>query len=173
MNEKKKKAPVRFNFNLLDVVIILLVLLCIVGVWQRKNLQNLFKSGNAYDAYTVTFEAKTIRGDTAALLTDGAAVYLLDDKGTKISFGTLNGNVTSVAAATYVLDGSGNSIAVTYPEDAENRRDITGTLACRGVQKGNQFLLQGKFHLAANQTVTIHTETADLEICITGITKNA
>ena len=50
---------------------------------------------------------------------------------------------------------------------------LAGVLACRGVEKNGRFLLDGKFQLAVNQTVTVHTETADLQICITGITKTA
>lgn len=172
MNENRKRIPARFNFNLLDVIIILLALFCIVGVFQRKNLQNLFRSGRAYDDYAVTFTAKGVRGDTAALLTDGEVVYVINEKGTKISFGSLNGTVTSHPAEARVLDGAGDSVTVTYPEDAENRRDIAGVLSCSGVEKNGRFLLDGKFQLAVNQTVTIHTETVDLEICITGIAKS-
>jgi len=172
MNENKKKTSARFTFNLLDVIIVLLVVFCIVGVVTRKNLQNLFRSGDAYDAYTVTFTINGVRGETAALLTEGDTVYLIDEKGTKISFGSLNGTVTTKPAETRVLHEN-NSITVTYPDDAEDLQDVAGVLACRGVEKNGRFLLDGKFQLAVNQTVTVHTETADLQICITGITKTA
>lgn len=152
MNETKKKTPARFNFNLLDVIIILLALFCIVGVWQRKNLQNLFRSGNAYDAYTVTFAAQGVRRDTAALLTEDAAVWTFDEKGTKIDFGSLTD--------------------IEYPADV-TPVDLTGALSCRIVEKNGRYLLDGKYQLAVNQTVTVHTETVDLVICITGIAKSA
>ena len=173
MNENKKRTPARFNFNLLDVVIILLALFCIVGVWQRKNLQNLFRSGNAYDTYTVTFTANGVRGDTAALLTENADVWTFDEKGTRIDFGSLNGSVTTEPAKTRVLNDAGESVTVTYPADARNLRDAAGTISCRIVEKNGRYLLNGKYQLAVNQTVTVHTETADLVICITGISKSA
>ena len=172
MNENKKRTPARFNFNLLDVIIILLALFCIVGVWQRKNLQNLFRSGNAYDAYTVTFTADGVRGDTATLLTEDAAVWTFDEKGTKISFGSLTVTVTTEPASIRVLNSAGESVPVTYPQDAQNLRDISGALSCRIVEKNGRYLLDGKYQLAMNQTVTVHTETVDLVICITGIEKS-
>lgn len=172
MNENKKRTPARFNFNLLDVIIILLALFCIVGVWQRKNLQNLFRSGNAYDAYTVSFTAEGVRGNTAALLEEGVGVYVLDEKGTKISFGSLTDTVTRTPATARVLRGE-ESVTVTYPEDERSISDLSGKLACRMVEKNGRFLLDGKYQLAVNQTVTVHTETADLVIRITNIEKSS
>ena len=54
--KEKKKAPARARFNVFDAVLILLAVLCIVGVWQRHNLQKLFESDETLEAYTVTFE---------------------------------------------------------------------------------------------------------------------
>ena len=60
-SKETKNIFSRIRFNVVDAVLILLAILAIVGVWQRKNLQRLFDSGEALESYTVTFEIKKIR----------------------------------------------------------------------------------------------------------------
>ena len=50
--EEKKTATAKFRFNVFDAVLILLAILCVVGIWQRSNLQTLFEAGEASESYT-------------------------------------------------------------------------------------------------------------------------
>ena len=171
MNEERKKAPSRFHFNIFDVVLILLAVLCVVGVWQRKNLQGLFESGEALESYTMTFESRQVRSTTAALLTKDTELYL-EQEGVKVSLGTIGEQVLPLAATVYLQDKNGQLVEAVYPEDDyEYLQDVTGTLSCRGIEQNGSFLLGGEIYLAVGQTVLAHTEMADFEICITGIQK--
>ncbi len=169
--KEKKKAPARARFNVFDAVLILLAVLCIVGVWQRHNLQKLFESDETLEAYTVTFEVRRMRSTTADLLTQGTELYLVENE-ERVSLGTLSGPFNAVPATVYLQDKDGNTVKAVYPEDDyEHLQDGFGTLNCRGVEHNGSFLLEGKTFLAVNQTVTAFTENADLEIRITGIQK--
>ena len=170
MEEKKKGG---FRINILDIVLILLVILCIVGVWQRSNIQKIFTSGEELDSYTVTFEIRKLRSTAADLLTVNTALYT-EDNGMRISLGNLSESPSVSAAVEYMYDESGNIVEAVYPEDDyEYLLDVTGKLSCRGITQDGSFLLEGKTYLAVNQTIVAYTEKADFEIRIVGIEKNA
>jgi YD repeat-containing protein len=170
MEGNKKRG---FRINIIDVVLVLLVILCIVGVFQRSNIQRIFSSGERLDTYTVTFEIRKLRSTAADLLIADTAFYLEED-GNYISLGALIGSPSVSAAVEYMYDENGNIVEAVYPEDQhEYLLDVTGKLSCRGVTEEGNFLLEGKTYLAVNQTLLAHTETADFEIRIVGIEKKA
>jgi hypothetical protein len=170
-NENKSKSPRRFPFNAFDVAPILLVALCIVGVFQRNNLQQAFEKNEALEAYTVTFEVRQIRSTAAELLVQGIELYLTDGD-ERVSLGTLSGPFNAVPATVYLQDKDGNTVKAVYPEDDHERlQDGTGTLNCRGIEHEGSFLLEGKTYLSVNQMLTAYTENGDFEIRITGIHK--
>ena len=172
-NSETKGVLSRIRFNVVDAVLILLAILAIVGVWQRKNLQNLFDSGEALETYTVTFEIKKIRSTTADLLEKGTALYL-EDNGARVSLGTLAEQASTSAATVYLQNEAGETVKAVYPQDSfEYLLDANGILICRGIEHEGTFLLEGKSYLAINQVVKAYTETADFEIRITGIQKAA
>ena len=169
MEDNKKRG---FRINVIDVVLVLLLILCIVGVWQRSNIQRIFSSGEQLDTYTVTFEIRKLRSTTADLLTADTALYTEED-GTYIPLGKLVGSPSVSAAVEYMYDENGNIVEAVYPEDHyEYLLDVTGKLSCKGTVENGSFLLEGKTYLALNQTVFAYTETADFEIRIVGIEKN-
>jgi len=172
-NSETKKIFSRIRFNVVDAVLILLAILAIVGVWQRKNLQKLFETGEALESYTVTFEIKKIRSTTVDLLEKGTALYL-EDNDTQVSLGTLAEQVSTSAATVYLQNNEGETVKAVYPQDSfEYLLDANGVLNCRGIEHEGTFLLEGKAYLAVNQVVRAYTETADFEIRITGIQKAA
>jgi len=169
--EKEKKVGVRRRFNVLDAILILLAILCIVGVWQRKNLQELFASGETLDAYTITFEVRELRSTTVDLLTKDTAFYLQDGDET-VALGTLTENVAASAATVYLQNSDGEMVEAVYPQDDyDYRLDVKGTLACRGTLHDEHFHVEGKVHLTVNQVIRIHSEKVDLEIRILDIQK--
>ncbi|MBE6702603.1 MAG: hypothetical protein E7585_04225 [Ruminococcaceae bacterium] len=171
--EEKKKASSSFRFNVFDAILILLAVLCIVGIWQRGNLQRLFDAGEAMEEYVVTFEVQKLRSTTADLLVQGTEFYL-EENGSRISLGTLSVQVAARPATEYLQNSKGETVVARYPEDAYERlQDVTGSLVCRGIVHDGAFLLEGKTHIAINQTIAAFTETADLNICVTGIEKTA
>ena len=170
MEEKKK---MRFRINLLDIVLILLAILCVVGVFQRRNIEKLFESGEAMESYSIRFEIRKMRSSTVELLQADTALYLEED-GRRVSLGTIAEAPSVSASVVYLPDGEGGTVEAVYPEDAyEYLQDVKGTLLCRGVVHDGSFRLEGSTYLAVNQTVKAYTENADFEIRILAIEKNA
>ena len=159
------------RFTLLDAALILLALLAVVGVWQRHNLQNLFVTESVLEEYTITFEVKKLRSTTVDHLKQGTALYVQDGD-EQILLGTLSQNVAASAATEELYDKNGNRVQAVYPQDEyEYLLDVTGVLSCRGLVRDGSFLLGGRMYLANNKTVSVRTETADIEITIKGIEK--
>ena len=167
MKETKSKR----KFNLIDAALILFVLLCAVGLWQRANLQNLFTAKELLDPYTVTFEIKKVRSTTVDLLQKDTTLYMMNGE-ERMTLGTLTEQVSASAATVYLQDRDGNTVKAVYPQDIyEYLLDVRGVISCEGVEHDGSFLVGGKVYLATNQTVTVQTETADLEIRVTSIQK--
>ena len=159
------------RFNLLDASLILLLILSLLGVWQRANLQKLFTKDQLLDDYTVTFEIKKIRSTTVDLLQKDTDLYIMDNE-ERVGLGALQEQVAASAATVYLQDRNGNTVKAVYPQDPhEYLLDVTGVLKCEGVENDGSFFVGGRVHLAINQKVSVQTETADFEIRITGIQK--
>lgn len=167
MKEKKKGRRI----GLLDVVIVLLVLFAVVGLWQRRHLENLFTTDEVLERYTVTFEIKKVRSTTGELLKKDTAFYVKEGE-ELISLGVLEQDVAASAASETLRDAEGNVVTAVYPEDKnEYLWDVSGVLVCEGLERDGAFLAGGKTYLAYNKTMLAQTETADLEIVIKGIEK--
>ena len=168
MEERKKS---RKGFNILDVVLILLAVLCVVGIWQRQNIQKLFASGEDLESYVVSFEVKKLRKTTAELLTVDKSVYFEED-GKRVALGTIAEQIADTPALEYLPDGKGGTVVAVYPEDPhEHLIDVSGKIACLGIRQDGAFLLGGTTYLTVNQTLLVFTEEAELEIRITDISK--
>lgn len=168
----KEKRKARGRFNVLDVVLVLLAVLCIVGVWQRESIRNLFDSGENLDGYTVTFEVRKMRKNVFDCLGAEQAVYL-DDNGVMVSFGRIAEQPVDHPAVDYLPNQNGEMVEAVYPDDDyEYLLDVTGQLSCRGLAKDGSFYLEGKTALTVNQTVSVYTENADFEIRILSIARN-
>ena len=166
-----KEEKLKRHFHLFDIALVLLVLLLLVGVWQRSNLQKLFTTDELLERYSVTFEMKKVRSTTVDLLQENTVLYLTEGD-TRVTLGTLTQQVAASAATVYLQDRNGNTVKAVYPQDNyEYLLDANGELICEGVEHNGSFLVGGKVYLAVNQTVRVQSETADLEIRITGITK--
>ena len=167
MNEEKKTSK-GIRINILDVVLILLAILCIVGIWQRNNLQKLFASDKNMEDYAITFEISRLPSSFAGYLGAGTELYV-ENGDDLLTLGTLGQQATTGAATAYLYTAGGQSVEALYhPEDLLMAR---GTLSARGITHDGGFLLGGKMQLSVNQVITAYTELADFEIRITGIQK--
>ena len=159
------------RFNLVDAALILLVLLAVVGVWQRENLKTLFTTEQVLDEYVVTFEVKKMRSTTGELLKKGT-VFTVESDGERMVLGTLARDVAASAATESLRDKNGEEVSVVYPEDEyEYLWDVSGELHCEGIERDGTFLVGGHLYLARNKRVLVQTETADFEIVIKSIEK--
>ena len=171
MKATDEKKRTRARFNIFDVLLLLLVVLCVVGVWQRRNLQDMFQSKDAMETYAVTFEVRKMRSTTAELLTQDTVLYLQDGD-RRVTLGTISDQVLPLASVEYLKDKNGQIVEAVYPQDDyEYLQDVSGTLACKGVTRNGTFMLEGEIYLAVDHALSVSTELADFEIRITGIQK--
>ncbi len=170
MSEEKKSIG-KGHINLFDVMLVLLVILCIVGVWQRKNLQAWFEEERINDVYTVSFEIKELRDTSIRYLTAGTSLYVIDGEDA-VSLGTIAGEVAVVDAAKHLphTDESGQTVLVEayYPDDLST---VKAVLNCHGIHTNGSFFVDGRFAVSVGQTLAVYTENADFEIYVTDITK--
>ncbi|MBE6594794.1 MAG: hypothetical protein E7644_03225 [Ruminococcaceae bacterium] len=151
MSEERKNSP-RVRFNLLDVALIALALLCVVSVWQRGNLKKIFEESGVYQSYTVTFAAENISQATADALKAGTVLYA-EDNGTRFVLGTLNDNVSVVSKGNWSLS-------------------VSGSLNCMLLPKDGLYFLKDGPQLALNMRFVAESETATLELVVLGIEKS-
>ena len=150
MSEERKNTK-SFRFNLLDIALIALALLCIVSVWQRGNLRKIFEEGGVYQSYTIRFSASEVSQGVVDALKAGTTLYV-ETEGTRCMLGTLNDNVTFVKSGTSSFD-------------------ISGSVTCMILQKeGHHFLKNGP-QIALNQSFLAENETAIFEFVVIGIEK--
>ena len=167
MNEGLKKG-VRSRLNVLDVVLILLLAFCIVGVWQRDNLKKIFDAEVEATAYRVTFEIKALPLSMAESLVDETALYLEED-GELSRLSTLDGAPTKTPTVAYTVDEEGNTVVVTYPTEGEYARfDLRAAFSCTGVLRESS-LVCDEVTLTVGETLRLSTETGSFEILILSI----
>lgn len=154
----------KFRFNVIDVLIILIVLSCIVGLILRfGNVRDFSSSENlkTYDIYfsvsnvAYTSEDAFVRGDTVRLA-DGGAVL-----------GEFAGLETILPAEFFARDESGNVIVVNYP--ASTQIDVTGRIVSHGVMSENGYLLNGTTYIASGAEYSVQSEHMDFILKITNI----
>ena len=170
MNEDLKKGA-RSRLNVLDVVLILLLAFCIVGVWQRDNLKKIFDAEVEATAYRVTFEIKALPLSMAESLVTETALYLEED-GELVRLGVLDSTPTKTPTVAYTVDEEGKTVLVTYPTEGEYARfDLRATFSCSGVLRESS-LVCDTVTLTVGQTLQMHTETGSFEILILSISPN-
>ncbi len=167
MNEELKKG-VRSRLNVLDVVLILLLAFCIVGVWQRDNLKKIFDAEVEATAYRVTFEIKALPLSMAESLVDETVLYFEED-GELSRLAALDGAPTKTPTVAYTVDEEGNTVLVTYPTEGEYARfDLRAAFSCTGVLRESS-LVCDTVTLTVGETLQLHTETGRFEVLILSI----
>lgn len=170
-NKEEKKKSMR-RIYLPDIVLILLLILALVGVWQRENLQRLFSGDEVMESYTVTFEIKKMRNTAAEYLQKDTDLYLMQGQDV-LPLGRLAEQVGTSAATEYFETAQGEIVSAVYPQDTfEYLVDVSGVLQCEGLMRDGAFLLDGRVRLAVNEDLAAYCEQADFVIRITSITKN-
>ena len=160
----EKKAKTRFN--VIDVFIIVLVLLCVFGICFRSQITEWIGIEKKVEEYQISFEVSEIRHTSSRYFYTGSEVYL--DSG-DVVVGTINGNCTVLPAKVYVEDAEGALVLTNYPKDTYV--DISGAIKCEGLYKEGRFYLNGTYSLAPGSSLNVHTEMVDFVMTVTEITK--
>ena len=161
---KQQKNAARVRFNLVDLVLIIAVLACLVGVYLRYSAGDEFGVKHELDQYVLSFEINNIRYTSADAFTEGDKVYL-DGKETVL--GTILAIDSTSPSEVIYTDDKGDYKMVYYPEDT--RIDLTGRLLSIGVMSERGYLLGGNTYLAPGQTYYVETPRINVSVTITDI----
>ncbi len=153
------------RFNLMDVIIILLALLCIAGIIIRVGRFDIFDKGEILNRYNIRFSISNIAYTSEEYLIPGT-LRLADHD---MNLGTFTGVESSTPAVVYLNNEQGRLVRVQYPP--ETRIDVIGNVTVDGKTEGNNFLLDGKVQLLPGCTYRVQSEYMDFTIKILDIEK--
>ena len=165
-NEQNTKNKSTRKFNVIDAFIIVLVILCVVGVYFRAQISQWIGIEKNLEEYTLSFEISEIRYTSSKYLGAGNKVYIDD---TDIYVGEIKDNCTFMPAEVYIENAKGELVRVNYPKDTYV--DVNGKLGCLGFEKEDGFYLNGTYSLVPGSTLNVHTEMMNFSILITEISK--
>lgn len=165
-NQKTEKRTPKYRFNAIDAFIILVVILCIVGLYFRSNIESWISSEKELEDYQVTLVVNKIKSTSGQYISAGNEVYMSSG----VLLGAING-FSSFPSKTYITDTLGNSIEVSYPEDTYI--DVTLLVDCSGVKNEEGFYLNGTYLLTPGTVMDGRTEMMDFTFTVTSIEKNA
>jgi len=165
VNQASEKASAR-KFNIIDVFLIILVVLCVLGVYFRAQVAEWIGIENKVEEYKLGFKISTVRYTSGKYLQAGNEVYF---DGGNVLIGTIDGNCITLPASAYVDGPDGAPVKVNYPKDTYV--DISGTIKCEGLMKEDGFYLGGTYVLSPGSTVSVRTEMLNFTIIVTEISK--
>lgn len=150
MNKEEKNG---FRLNLFDLSLIVLLVLSMICVFQRHNLQNLFSVGYTSADYAIQFESETLPAQTAVMLQSGQTVFLPGTR--RIRKKKRSARCLSATAKT-----------AKRPRRTGRGKIVSGSVNVKGVFRDENFLLNGQTPLAVNEKITLCTESVTFVIRI-------
>ena len=160
-NVSKKKL------NVIDVLILLVIVTCVVGLVVRFGNFGFSSSSEDLDDYEISFLVSNIAYDSQYYFSQGDTVTLVD-KG--VVLGKLDGLVKPTPAVFSAQEKNGMPITVSYPTES-SRIDVKGTIASKGVMGENGYLLGGTTYIAPGAEYKVQSEHMDFVLTITDIVK--
>ena len=166
MNQNNQNASqsMKLRFNVIDVLIVLIVLACVVGLIVRFSNVGDFSSAESLKTYDVYFSVSNIAYTAEDAFVQGDTVTLADSGAI---LGEFAGLESILPAEFFARDESGNLIVVNYPEST--RIDVTGRIVSHGVMTENGYLLNGTTYIAAGTAYSVQSEHMDFVLEITNI----
>ncbi len=163
VNHKENQSH-KGRFNALDAFIILLVILCVVGIYFRSNIASWINGDKELSEYQVSFKVTCIKSTSGKYLTPGGVVYMSNG----LTFGTLK-ECASLPAKAIITDNEGNLKEVSYPKDTYI--DLSGVITVKGVEKDDGFYLGGTYLLTAGANVSVYTDAMDFTLTVSEISR--
>ena len=164
VNQKNDKKSAKYKFNVLDAFIILVAVLCIVGIYFRSNIQSWVGAEKELDEFQITLVVEKVKSTSNQYISLGDKIYMSND----LELGRID-SFSSFPAKTYITDGNGTPVEVSYPEDTYI--DISIVVNCRGLQNEDGFYLNGTYPVTPGSTIEGHTEIIDFSFTVTEIVK--
>ncbi len=161
LQKKKSNLPSRGSFNIIDVAIILLVIVCIIAIYLRFDRETEIALGEG-ELYTVEFVCEKARYTTEDYVRGDMDVFLSE---TNRSLGVLGQTVIKPSFEERTVNG--RKIIVHYPSDT--LVDIYSSVDVRGVMTDGGFLIGGDTYIAPNSLLDISGKNVDLTVRIISI----
>ena len=170
---KNVAAPARKRGNVLDLLILLILIACILGIGYRYYTLSGQSQARSFTDATVSFEIKGAIFTLPTYVQPGDEIRL--ENGNVL--GTVRDNNTAddatalyvSAASVITTDEDGNYIRISYPDSS--RVDCLGSMSCRGIfEEDGSFLLDGVTYLTPGSAYRVHTETASFTLVVTACT---
>lgn len=161
-----EKVKIKKKFNIIDIIIIVLVILCVVGIYFRGQITEWIGIDKQLSEYKLTFKVSEIKYTSGEYFTGGTKVYL---DSPKLELGVIDGNCTVLPAEVYLEKADGTVVRVDYPKDSYV--DISGSIKCLGAEREDGFYLAGSYSITPGMTLKVHTDMLDFTITVTDITQ--
>jgi len=161
-NQKIEKKTSKYRFNVLDAFIILVVILCVVGIYFRSNIESWIGEKKDLKDYQITFVIEKIKSTSDQYINVGDEIRTLNG----VELGTVS-SFSSFPAKDYVSDNNGNFVEVSYPENTYI--DVTVVIDCRGVLNDDGFYLGGTYLISPGTVIAASTEIMDFTFTVTNI----
>ena len=163
MAVQTRKKPDQFRGIFIDVLIILILLGCILGiifsVFAKVNTENVKNQ----TIFHIQYQVDRISLQAGATLEFGSEIWLDDD----ILLGTLQ-EMTLAESQIILDDGTGKYQTFAYPDD--NTRSMSGKIYATGSESLNHtLLLDGTKEILPGQTFRVHSQYADFELRIISV----
>ena len=170
--ENKKKSAARIRVTPLDLALVLLVVLIVVSIWQKNNIQHLFEKQKQERSYAVTFELAGMRVPSAELIKEGMPLYFYDGD-ERMELGNLSGGPLLTPYTQIYTNTNGETVTMVYPtDDRENGRvTLCGTFVCHGAQSDLVLVHEEGLRLQVGNPFTLSTELGDFEAIVVSITE--
>ena len=170
--ENKKKSTARIRVTPLDIALVLLVVLIVISLWQKNNIQHLFEKQKQERSYAVTFELAGVRVSAAELIKENMALYFYDGD-EKMELGNLNGAPLLKPYTQIYTNTKGETVTMIYPtDDRENGRvTLCGTFVCHGAQNDLVLVHEEGLRMQVGNSFTLSTELGDFEAVVVSITE--
>ena len=160
MDTKNNKAVERkTGLNIIDVVIILFLIACIIGITFRVGQFGVFNDD--LRNYRVYFEVTDVAATSKDAFKAGDTVTLVD---LGMSLGKIE-NIEKVTPKTeYVKKTDGSVVEYEYPKDT--RVNVYGTVISEGLLTSDGYLLDGKTYVTPGAKYSVRTEHIDCTITV-------
>ncbi len=158
---KKGGLPARNSFNAFDIAIILLILVCIVGIYMRFDRETKITSGDG-EKYSVEFVCEKVRSTTGDYVRGDLEIFL---SGSQVKLGVLGQTVVMPYTEEKLINGTLTSVH--YP----SWFNIYSSFEVNGVMTENGFLIGGDTYIAPNSVINISAKTVDMTVRILSIKK--
>lgn len=160
MNEAKKR---RFRFNILDVVILIILVACVLGIAVRYNVVDKINTKSTLQQAEIEFLIKDIKPTSAQAIKEGSAFYWTENG---ITLGKVKtGGITITPAEKFVTNIDGKWLKTTN----EERNDVRVLLQAEGLMTDSGFMLSGTQYLAPGKEMLIGSSEISVNVTITDI----